>query len=234
MTTLIADPNNPLGLYEGCYVILRNGMELGPIEKRPDIFSTTAPWQCRGVIWYADGRYDIHDENDLDVVRVLTFSEIAHRLGSIQQADTPTAEIAIPPHVLAAAREAGLKAVPAYEEFVEAIVRAAFQSQYAVVLNMAVKTLNQSRPAPSITVEEIRDVMCANLPIDAPFDQRPKESQEVIMRCSNALMALLESKDQIAAPAEKHNFKIEPAISEKPEVEPNRTAGFTIPLDLEH
>lgn len=38
----------------------------------------------------------------------------------------------LPPHVLAAAKEAGLKASPAYDEFVNAIVSAAFKSQYAV------------------------------------------------------------------------------------------------------
>lgn len=126
---------NNLGIYEGCYVELRNGEVHGPVlskmEPNDDILFSE---RNRDLNWWKDcGRSNRHREQESDIVRVLTDTETRN----LWQSENGSLSInppkaTIPPHVLQAAMGAGIKADPAYEQFVNAILKAGFQAQYGI------------------------------------------------------------------------------------------------------
>ncbi|QXV73546.1 hypothetical protein [Rhizobium phage RHph_X2_30] len=111
-----------LGLYEGCFVQLRDGRVVGPIEK------AVSKWYLyageRTLIWSRSGKST--RDSSYDIIHV-TYNPRLPQLGN--PPTEPAKPETVPEHVLAAAREAGLKARPAYDEFVAAIVDGALAAQ---------------------------------------------------------------------------------------------------------
>lgn len=115
---------NELGLYEGCYVELKNGEIHGPLENDGDrdypwnpIGKTAPSWTDSGKVWVNPGR-----KSPWDIVRVLPPK------GATAEPQTDPAPVkqGVSEAVLKAAMDAGIRAKPAYEDFVTAIVQAAF------------------------------------------------------------------------------------------------------------
>lgn len=119
-----------LGIYEGCYAELRNGIVRGPLRMNDPC--SLYRWEILGGkndadSWDKDGRvYQGVDTVD-DIVRVLSPEECFAKLGIIVAPAKIGMSEGIATHVLQAAMEAGVKARPAYEEFVTAIVQTAFR-----------------------------------------------------------------------------------------------------------
>lgn len=110
-----------LGLYEGCHVQLRNGETKGPLQREKNAHAKF-PWSVGKHSWTPTGGYFLGEADPRDIVSVISTDSIV---------ETPADQVtvAIREDVLAAAREAGLKARPAYDEFVSAIVESAFAAQ---------------------------------------------------------------------------------------------------------
>lgn len=122
-----------LGIYEGCYVQLRNGDVVGPIKDRGDAhagarWATVNPHR----VWYHNGLWSVSTKTDLDIVQVIDQVN-AVNVPVSDDVDAPMlGKPAIPPHVTKAAMDAGIKADPAYEQFVNAILTAGFKAQYEI------------------------------------------------------------------------------------------------------
>lgn len=114
---------NKLGLYEGCYVELKNGEILGPLENDRD---PDYPWNPVNMIlpaWTPNGAYwKSGVAHQFDIVRVLPPK------GATSEPQTEPAPVkqGMSEAVLKAAMDAGIRTKPAYEDFVTAIVQAAF------------------------------------------------------------------------------------------------------------
>ncbi len=112
-----------LEVRQGCQVQLRDGQTVGPITSTNRRFK---PWQCDDLKWYHDGSFGLFPNHPFDIVRVVDRIQIESDQLILVSPPCEAFAKRLPPHVLKAAQEAGLKARPAYEEFVQAIVSAAF------------------------------------------------------------------------------------------------------------
>lgn len=124
-----------LGIYEGCYVELKDNSVEGPLTNAK--WSKNFPWRFakKGYVecWKVTGEH--HESKLCNIVRVLTLAEVAEHTGKHPFAKPEPIEPAvatIPPHVLSAAMGAGIKVEPAYEQFVSAILEAGFRAQYGI------------------------------------------------------------------------------------------------------
>ncbi len=123
-----------LGIYEGCYVKLRNGDVVGPVNFHSNpafVYGDTSKVKSRHWAKLTAQAIGTKLHNSEDIIRVLTKLETAQHL---QPLELPKAAVqaTIPPHVITAAMDAGIKAKPVYEQFVNAILKAGFQAQYGI------------------------------------------------------------------------------------------------------
>ncbi|MGV1944857.1 MULTISPECIES: hypothetical protein [unclassified Agrobacterium] len=121
-----------LGIYEGCYALLRNGEIVGPISK-DHATSSDYIWDGpEGTSWTAAGTVWISSFCDRDIVRVGPRELL--KVTEMEASEQPHWDMCatIPPHVTKAAMDAGIKADPAYEQFVNAILTAGFKAQYGI------------------------------------------------------------------------------------------------------
>jgi hypothetical protein len=61
-----------LGMYDGCYVELRDGTVRGPVARRTDVEPHMRPWLHKSEAWFDNGGYRIQGgQSPWDVVRVV-------------------------------------------------------------------------------------------------------------------------------------------------------------------
>lgn len=123
-----------LGIYDGCYAQLRNGDVVGPIKDRGDAHAG-ARWATINPhrVWYDNGLWSANMKTHLDIVRVIdTLNTVKLTMSKTYGDFSKFGQAGIPPHVTKAAMDAGIKADPAYEQFVNAILTAGFKAQYGI------------------------------------------------------------------------------------------------------
>jgi hypothetical protein len=123
-----------LGIHEGCYVQLGNGDVVGPVQMRPynRERAPSAFYDDRICEWNPRGQWtDGDDNNPKNMIRVVS-KEVLKLAVSKEYGQLSGLKATIPPHVLQAAMGAGIKAEPAYEQFVSAILEAGFKAQYGI------------------------------------------------------------------------------------------------------
>jgi hypothetical protein len=181
-----------LGIYEGCYVELRNGDVVGPVKIRPynRERAPSAFYDDRICEWNPRGQWTDGDENHpKNIIRAVS-KEAVKLAVSKEYGEFTKPKATIPPHVLSAAMGAGIKAEPAYEQFVSAILEAGFKAQYGIeFVGVAEK------PAASpVTHSEIKSVLMT------PFTGRGRKvvgaEWEYVDVKADEIMRLLESKSK--------------------------------------
>lgn len=64
--------SDDVGMYDGCYVELRDGTVRGPVSRRTDVEPHMRPWLHEGEAWFDNGGYRIQGgRSPWDVVRVV-------------------------------------------------------------------------------------------------------------------------------------------------------------------
>jgi len=121
-----------LGIYEGCYVELRNGDVVGPLNQDLPYFRRIWKLQGQKRWWNSDGTPHGTVDEGVNIIRVMQKDSIKLTMSKTYGDFSKLGKAAIPPHVTKAAMVAGIKADPAYEEFVNAILTAAFKAQYEI------------------------------------------------------------------------------------------------------
>lgn len=121
-----------LGIYEGCYVELRNGDVVGPLSQDVPYFRKIWKLQGQKRWWNSDGSPHGTTEEGVNIIRVMPKDAIKLTMSKTYGDFTKLGQATIPPHVTKAAMDAGIKADPAYEQFVNAILTAGFKAQYGI------------------------------------------------------------------------------------------------------
>lgn len=175
-----------LGIYEGCYVELRNGDVVGPVTKD---HRTRSPyiWDGpKGRCWTAEGKvWNSNDGREFDIIRVMPKDAIKPMARSKEPHRSMCATI--PPHVTKAAMDAGIKADPAYEQFVNAILTAGFKAQYGIGF------VPVTEQAP-IDMDELCERLASALPAPRPLRECSDEMKEKLRKLGDAAVSYLGDK----------------------------------------
>lgn len=178
--------NKDLGIYEGCYVELRNGDIEGPIGIKPEpnddiVFSR----RNEDLNWWRDcGRSNRNREHAYDIIRVLPkattlHEKIADDFAAIERKAT------IPPHVTKAAMDAGIKAEPAYEQFVNAVLEAGLAAMGDRVVPVGLQDVEMDA-----LCEEISTGLYGN----KGFLERPEAAQQHIRNVADRVISYMADK----------------------------------------
>lgn len=171
--------DNELGIYEGCYVELRNGEVVGPVNEH----QKNGLYQWRvflpGVGWktWTNSGTGRDTSGNFDIIRVIDDESPAGMslLNSLPDATKAT----IPTHVLQAAMGAGIKADPAYEQFVSAILEAGIAAMGDV----------QVVGQPEVDMDVLCEEISSGLPGEKGFLERPYGSQEHIRNIAGRMIS---------------------------------------------
>lgn len=173
-----------LGIYEGCYVELRNGDVVGPVSKAS--WSKNHPWRFAKMsvveCWNENGTHYEHEHKD--VVRVMPADAIKLTMSKTYGDFSKLGQATIPPHVTKAAMDAGIKAEPAYEQFVNAILTAGFKAQYGIGF------VPVTQPAP-INMDELCERLASALPVPRPLSECSDEMKEKLRKIAEAAVSYL-------------------------------------------
>ncbi len=177
-----------LGIYEGCYVQLRNGDVVGPVRRSeedlgwPWYINEGAPcWSDEGYIMYA------HSVEPQDIVRVMPKDAIKLTMSKTYGDFSKLGQSTIPPHVTQAAMDAGIKADPAYEQFVNAILTAGFKAQYEIEFAPTVEQ------AP-IDMDALCEQLARALPSPKTLSECSDEMKEKLRKLADAAVSYLGDK----------------------------------------
>lgn len=192
-----------LELYEGCHVQLRNGETTGPLQREKNAHAKF-PWSVGKHSWTPTGGYFLGEADPRDIVSVISTDPIVET-----SADQVT--VGIREDVLAAAREAGLKARPAYDEFVAAIVEAAFAAQESSLPLMVLKNPEHTGKCmfTRIELQELLDPISTALTGGKQFDDHSPTAQEKIRNAATNVMRLIEGAQNESAPEIRPSEKTE-------------------------
>lgn len=174
--------NNELGIYDGCYVELRNGDVVGPVTRDTNEKEDDYIWDARGakISWTRNGNEWHSGEGPNDIIRVIDPIKLSPKnpYAKFESAVSAT----IPPHVTTAAMEAGIKANPAYEQFVNAILTAGFEAQYGIeFVGVGEK--------PAIDMDALYEEISTGLKGNKGYLERAESAQEVIRSIANKMVA---------------------------------------------
>lgn len=177
-----------LGIYEGCFVRLENGDVIGPMRKfLPPIGPERTLWRCDGEPskswWEENGRHLKQNSTRFDIVELVqTVDGVpieTDRFGHLHAT--------IPPHVTKAAMVAGIKADPAYEQFVNAILTAGFKAQYEIGF------VPVTEQAP-IDMDELCERLASALPAPKPLSECSDEMKAKLRKLGDAAVSYLGDK----------------------------------------
>lgn len=177
-----------LGIYEGCFVRLENGDVIGPMRKYlPPIGPERTLWRCDGEPskswWEENGRHLKQNSAKFDIVELVeTVDGIPlepGRLGHVRAT--------IPPHVTQAAMDAGIKADPAYEQFVNAILTAGFKAHYEIEF----APVGEQAP---IDMDALCEQLARALPSPRPLSECSDEMKEKLRKLADAAVSYLGDK----------------------------------------
>jgi hypothetical protein len=174
-----------LGIYEGCYVELRNGDVVGPVKRSEGDMGW--PWHIKEGVpcWTDEGFIGFHDlPSPEDIVRVIDSADMVSVPPS-DRSEAPQGVVStIPPHVTKAAMDAGIKAEPAYEQFVNAILTAGFKAQYGIGF------VPVAQPVP-IDMDELCERLASALPVPRPLSECSDEMKEKLRKIAEAAVSYL-------------------------------------------
>lgn len=177
-----------LGIYEGCYAVLADGSFTGRIEQDVPYFKKIWKEKDANRWWNADGSVYHQNQKGGAMMRVLTPAEaLKPQITNDQIQIEPKISATIPPHVLTAAMDAGIKAKPVYEQFVNAILEAGFQAQYGI------EFVGRSEQ-PEVDINALCEEISASLPTPKGFLERPEASQQSIRNVAERVIAYMADK----------------------------------------
>jgi len=181
-----------LGIYEGCYVELRNGAVVGPVKRSskdmgwPWYINEGAPcWSDKGYIGYIAFHDLLSPE---DIVRVMPKDSVKLTMSKTYGDFSKLGKAAIPPHVTKAAMVAGIKANPAYEQFVNAILTAGFNAQYEI------EFVPVAEQAPIAVTDELLEQM-ASVFGDKGFYELGDTAQQKLRGAADCAVAFFGGKE---------------------------------------
>ncbi|QTG12399.1 hypothetical protein G6M86_03690 [Agrobacterium tumefaciens] len=176
-----------LGICEGWYVQLRSGDVVGPLSKAT--WSKNYPWRIAkmGVVecWNENGTHYEHEHKD--IVRVMPADAIKLTMSKTYGDFSKFRQAGIPPHVTKAAMDAGIKAEPAYEQFVNAVLTAGFKAQYGIGF---VPVTEQA----TIDMDALCDQLARTLPTPKPLSECSDEMKEKLRKLAEAAVSYLGNK----------------------------------------
>lgn len=180
-----------LGIYEGCYALLRNGEIVGPLKKDDYSGGTLYVWDGpNGMSWTTAGKiWASKEESERDIMRVGPRDLL--KVSAMEASENPPwktcGKAAIPPHVTQAAMVAGIKADPAYEQFVNAILTAGFKAQYEIEFVPMVEQ------AP-IDMDALCEQLARALPLPKPLNECSDEMKDKLRKLADAAVSYLDGK----------------------------------------
>lgn len=178
-----------LGIYEGVYAELRDG-RISKVTRanggwKIDVGSDTPAGITH--LYYSGKEYPGGDpESPRDIIRVLTPAEVSKRTGKHPFAKPEDVQATIPPHVLSAAMDAGIKADPAYEQFVNAILKAGIAA-------MGDRDVPMGEKDP-IDMDALCEEISSGLNGNKGFLERPEAAQQHIRNAAERVVKHLSDK----------------------------------------
>lgn len=176
-----------LGIYEGCYVELRNGDMVGPLNQDLPYFRRIWKLQGQKRWWNSDGTPHGTVDEDVNIIRVMQKDSIKLTMSKTYGDFSKLGKAAIPPHVIKAAMVAGIKADPGYEQFVNAILTAGFKAQYEI------EFVSVGEQAP-IDMDALCDQLARTLPSPKPLSECSDEMKEKLRKLADAAVSYLADK----------------------------------------
>lgn len=176
-----------LGIYEGCYALLRNGDVVGSLSKAS--WSKNYPWRFAKMsvvdCWNENGTHYEHEHKD--IIRVMPKDSVKLMMSKTYGDFSKFGKAAIPPHVTQAAMDAGIRANPAYEQFVNAILTAGFKAQYEIEF---VPTVEQA----PIDMDALCEQLARALPLPKPLNECSDEMKDKLRKLADAAVSYLDGK----------------------------------------